>query len=64
LFVRSFVRSFGGEGKEEEERRGENDEGKKVMTKGKRSKEKGLVGKSHTYRYFSISAVPRFKAHE
>jgi hypothetical protein len=57
LFVRSsFV------GSEREEKEGRNDEGKKkVMTRGRRSKEKDWWGESHTYRHLSKSAVPRFR---
>jgi hypothetical protein len=33
---------------------------KKVMARGRRSKEKDWWGRSHIYRYITISAVPRF----
>jgi hypothetical protein len=43
-----------------------NDEGKMTRKKksdeeGKKKQRKGLVGKSHTYSHFSISAVPSFR---
>jgi hypothetical protein len=34
---------------------------KKVMTRGRRSKDKDWWGKTHTYRHFSNSDVSRFR---
>jgi hypothetical protein len=57
LFVYSFVHSEG-DWKEVKEWRGKNDEGKK--SNDKRKKElKRISARSHTYRHFSISAVPK-----
>jgi hypothetical protein len=59
LFVcSSVVHSFGAGGKEEEEgkmRREKSDD------EGEKKQRKGLVGKNHTYRHFSISVVPSFR---
>jgi hypothetical protein len=35
--------------------------GKKSDDEGKKKQRKGLVGKSHVYSHFSISAVPMFR---